>query len=213
MGSPMTLDSGPYETNVREQYERLGRFVESFEAMVNEVRTRCVYLLGEEGPKLQLHLIIFHHQSLTAKPLFELFRAMTIQTLSEKGFKEKHQIETGTVDAFRGVLAQVSKEYFDLVNLRNSLLHGTWFIGYVGDDPSSPDFDVYKYAVNKDGLSRVELPRTASELADLSTRCDEIKDLVSLVNECMTNKSFYKITDHFHCKNGTWQRAWTWRHS
>jgi hypothetical protein len=208
----MTADSAPYETNIREQYERLGRFVESFEAMVNAVRTRCIYLLGDDGPQQRLHLIIFHHQSLTAKPLFELFRAMTIQTISEKGYKDKYGIEDAAVNAFRGVLGQINKEYFDLVNLRNSLLHGTWFVGYVGDDPSSPDFDVYKYTVTKEGLSRVELPRTASELADLSNRCEEVQVLVSLVNECMTNKGYHKITDHFHCEAGVWKRSWTWRH-
>ena len=208
----MSMDPGPYEQNTREQYERLGRFVESFEAMVGEVRTQCIRLLAGDSPKEELHQIIFHHQSLTAKPLFELFRAMTIQTISEKGFKEKHKIDVVTVDAFRGVLAQISKEYFDLVNLRNNLLHGTWFIGYVGDDPTSPDFDVYKYTVNKDGLSRIELPRTASQLADLNNRCDEVRDLVALISECIPNKTHYKVTDHFRREGGVWKRAWTWRH-
>ncbi len=212
-GSPMMIGSTPYEANIQEQYERLGRFVESFEAMVHEVRSSCILLLGQDDPKEPLHHIIFHHQSMTAKPLFEIFRAMTVRTISDEKFKKDHGLQAIAEDTFRGILAEISKEYMALSNLRNNLLHGTWFVGYVGEDANSPEFDVFKYVVNKEGIARVPLPRTATELADLSARCDETRDLVSLVLQCVPPcNEYYKITDHFNCVDGLWQRAWTWRH-
>jgi hypothetical protein len=170
-------------------------------------------LASEAGQKQALLHIIFHHQSMTAKPIFEIFRAMTMRTISDDHFRKEHVVEQAVIDTFRGVLAMIAKEYFALSNVRNSLLHGTWFVGYVGDDPTSPEFDVYKYAVSSDGLSRVELPRTAKELMDLSTRCEETRDLISIVHGCIPpDNKYFKITDHFHCVDGQWQRAWTWRH-
>lgn len=208
----MTKDSEPYEQNVREQYERLGRFVDSFEAMVAGVRNNCIRFFDDGKGKARLAQIVFHHQTMTAKPLFDIFRAIIVQTITDATFAKEHNVLPADIEAFRGILSVASKEYSSLTNLRNSLLHGTWFVGYVGEDPTSPDFDVFKYTINKEGIARVELPRTASELAHLSLRCEECDDLISLISECVPPTSpHYRITDHFHQVDGTWKRAWTWR--
>ena len=40
--------SGSYEQNTKEHYEHLGRFVEAFEATVQEARDACIDLLGHD---------------------------------------------------------------------------------------------------------------------------------------------------------------------
>ena len=45
--------------------------------------------------------------------------------------------------AFNGVLSLISGEYNELVSLRNTLLHGTWFVGYSSrEDPNAENFMV-----------------------------------------------------------------------
>jgi hypothetical protein len=120
-----------YERNVKEQYETLGRFVEAFELMVNAVRRVCIDLLPHDGNHDHLIEIVFHHQVMTAKPLFEIMRA-TIADLLKNVSHRAH----GDRDFFNDLLSFVQKGYDDLVNKRNNLLHGTWIIGTrSGRDP------------------------------------------------------------------------------
>src|ERR1700730_4099177 len=73
---PDTEKPKTYEKNTKEQYEALGRFVEAFEAMVNEVRESTIALIERDGKHRRLIEIVLHHQVLTAKPLYEIFRAV-----------------------------------------------------------------------------------------------------------------------------------------
>jgi hypothetical protein len=75
-------DFEAYNKNTQEQYEALGRFVVAFEAMVNEVRDCSINLLLTEDEVSALVDIAFHHPVLTAKPLFEIFRALIVEFLS-----------------------------------------------------------------------------------------------------------------------------------
>jgi hypothetical protein len=73
-----------YSKNTKEQYEELGRFVEMFELMVNEARESCIDLLSKDGDHRELVQIAFHHQSLTAKPLFEIMRAIITEMIKDQ---------------------------------------------------------------------------------------------------------------------------------
>jgi len=75
----------PYEKNTRLQYEALGRFVEQFEMMVNEVREISLERLLEgldDHQKGGLIEIAFHHSVMTAKPLFDIMRAILADALN-----------------------------------------------------------------------------------------------------------------------------------
>jgi hypothetical protein len=132
----MTNEPTKYDKNTKEQYESLGRFIEAFESMVQTVRVSCIGLMSLDGPKRTHRLaeIAFHHQSLTAKPLFEMFRAMTMETVTDAAFRKFHEISDVDCDYFSNVFSAASLEYMDLVNKRNNLLHETWFIGYPSDE-------------------------------------------------------------------------------
>jgi hypothetical protein len=46
----MPTDPERWKKNTKEQNEMLGRFVEAFELMVNEVRELCLFLASAETP-------------------------------------------------------------------------------------------------------------------------------------------------------------------
>jgi hypothetical protein len=66
----------------RDQYEALGRFVEAFEAMVAETRETCINLLARSGRHRDLIEIAFHHNVLTAKPVYEIMRAIIAELVN-----------------------------------------------------------------------------------------------------------------------------------
>jgi hypothetical protein len=145
---PDSTVSTPYEKNVKGQYEALGRFVEAFEMMVDEVRIDCIRLLSADLPirRQQLISIPFHYQTFSAKPLFDTFRAVLMDMISHDAYKKEHSLSDDDVNNFSGVLSAINGEYDWLANKRNSLLHGTWFVGYRDhDDPESSTFHVSKY--------------------------------------------------------------------
>ena len=117
----MTSEPTEYEKNTKEQYESLGRFVEAFELMVHEARISCIDLISLDGSKRikRMDEIAFYHQSLTAKPLFEMFRATMMETVTDPDFRKKHEISDIDCEYFAGVFTAASAEYNDLVNKRN----------------------------------------------------------------------------------------------
>ena len=180
-------ESEAYQKNTKEQYEMLGRFVEAFEMMVHEVREANIELAGRDGRNRRLLEVVFHHQALSAKPLFDIFRGIVAEIL-EDSIQEQKDKENGISDpdpplmvngkgnvipfttkdqdTFFGVLKHLQKTYDELSNQRNHLLHGTWFIGYPSnEDPFSEEFFVRRFKTTKQGLTVVQdLPKNATEL-------------------------------------------------
>src|SRR5258707_5279501 len=105
----MASEPTAYEKNTRAQYEALGLFVESFEMMVNEVREICIERLcsglgGSERERLTE--IPFHHQAMTAKPLFDIMRAIIAEIVNIP--TNFHYANRGT---FKSVLGCLEGEY------------------------------------------------------------------------------------------------------
>jgi outer membrane protein assembly factor BamD (BamD/ComL family) len=59
----MAIDPRDYEKNTSAQYEALGRFVEAFEAMVNEARENAIQLIERDPHHGRLVAIALHHSS------------------------------------------------------------------------------------------------------------------------------------------------------
>jgi hypothetical protein len=204
-------ESENYERNTKEQYERLGRFVEMFEAVVQEARDACIDLLGRDRQQKRLIEIAFHHQVLTAKPIFEIMRAIIIEIV-DSAIKdgvalyhgpEKRAASKSDREAFLGLMKFIADEYDDLVKMRNALLHATWFVGYKSeDDPASSEFFARKFVVTKEGLSSVELPKNARQLEELSHRCDLIRTWIGFLVNCA--KGSYRLEDHFEQDGKRW---------
>jgi hypothetical protein len=83
------------------QYEALGRFVEAFEAMVNETRFVSISILSRASARANLLNVVFHHSALSAKPLFEIMRALVADFIKQPDLK----IAIKDRETFLGVMA------------------------------------------------------------------------------------------------------------
>ena len=179
-------ESPEYTKNTKEQYEALGRFVEAFENMVHEARVCCTDLLGDGLALKQRRLLAIplYHQSMTAKPIFDVFRAVLIEALPARTSAKPEDIQY-----FDKVLAAIQGKYNKLANKRNTLLHGTWHVGYRGpNDEDAATFSLRRWAVSGRGLIGVDTPKTAAEILALVDRCDETRTQISVVHSCFPTK-------------------------
>jgi hypothetical protein len=188
--------------NAKEQFEALGRFVEAFELMVNEVRETCIERVCAgigSSKREQLIEISFHHQAMTAKPLYDIMRAIIAEIVNNPD--NPHHADNAS---FRSLLGYIEGEYNHLYSKRNELLHGTWLIGYVSDDdPNASQFDIRKYKTTADGLKRAtELPKNAPELLGLRDRCDVLRTWIGHVDFCLQNAN--RLSDFFKREDKTW---------
>jgi endo-1,4-beta-mannosidase len=69
-----------------EQYAALGRFVTVFENTVNLIRTATVGMLASNRRYEKLVNIAFHSSVMTAEPLFQVFRAVVGQIVTDEEF-------------------------------------------------------------------------------------------------------------------------------
>jgi len=193
------------DKNTKEQYEELGRFVEAFEAMVNEARNICIIILAGLDLSQQTFVsVALHHQALTAKPLFEIMRALIAEICKDKKARKKYKIDDLAASIFVGVLGTISKEYMELTKTRNNLLHGTWYVGYLGsDDLDAKEFFVSKYTTSKTGLAHIPLPKTATELRDLTKRCEKVQAWLSRIDLCFLVTTGAADLKHVFRHNGT----------
>jgi hypothetical protein len=213
-----------YAKNTKDQYEALGRFIEAFEMMVNEVREVSIEIVSRDGKHYELVQVPFHHGALTAKPLYEIMRALIAEVIHDSIDYHKSK-EAGVIDndpplavsstgaplnftiadrdVFFGVLKFIADEYNDLVTKRNNLLHATWFIGYVStDDPNASEFYVRKYTTAKGGLTALPLPKNAAELKNLAERCDAVRTWIAWLQSCLKGED--SILDRFESSGGKW---------
>lgn len=191
-----------YTKNTREQYETLGRFVEAFELMVNEAREICIERICAgigSSEREQLIEIPFHHQAMTAKPLYDIMRAIIVEIVNKP--TSSHNADAAK---FKSLLGHIAGEYDHLSSKRNELVHGTWFIGFVShDDPDAKEFFIRKYKTSADGLvSAKELPKNASELLALRDRCDVLRTWLGHVDFCLQNAT--SLGEFFKCDDKTW---------
>ena len=173
---PPTIDE-TYNANTKAQYEALGRFVEAFEALVHETRSASISILSVTGADANLLNVVFHHSALSAKPLYEIMRALVAD------FLKQHPKVTIKERDTLGVMTEIATEYFYLSNARNSLLHGTWYVGYITSDaPNADTFILNKYKPTKGGLLKEEsLPKDAFELLALTDRCKKARNWIAFV--------------------------------
>jgi hypothetical protein len=216
-GAPVT--ETPYEKNTREQYEALGRFVEAFEEMVLETRTCCLDLLtfGLSQQRRKLVAIPLYYDTLGAKAVFDIFRAVFIETISDQEYQTKHGLAEAEVREFSSVLSKINGHYNDLSNRRNDLLHGTWFVGLTSvedkdgsrfEDKDGSRFYVRRLRVSGKGLSEVPLPTTVTELIALRDQCWEVRTWISTIHACLPLKAGKPFNECFEYRDQQWYRLW-----
>jgi hypothetical protein len=214
MGQRMAADAPPREINKKEQFEALGKFVQSFEDMVDEARIICMDIFSSlSGDLTHQHLhrillhIVFYHQSITAKPVFEITRAMIGQILNDREYRAKHNIDDDAQVIFFGALTSINTQFQKLVAKRNDLLHATWNIGSCLDTNDSSEFSVYKPKSNKDGFIgfRDDLPKTAAQLLELSRQCENLTHSMDIIYDCLPMNGTRNIKDCFRRNGNEWE--------
>lgn len=228
---PISLptDERTFVKNTGDQYEALGRFVEAFELMVNEVRECSIDLVLNDEKNRALVSIAFHHHALSAMPLIEIFRAIGAEIVGitpvesvnfliddEDTFisgdppdvadpdNPKLEFSDSDRDAFNAVMKRIFAEYKELSETRNALLHGTWFVGYGSRaDPNASTFHVRKFQTTKAGLTPVEgLPKSAPELIALAQRCEDARNWIAFLESCLSQLEPFR--ERFVHERGDW---------
>jgi hypothetical protein len=198
-------DNNQFKKNTTEQYAALGRFVEAFELMVDEVRGTCIdriwaAVTADTGLEHELDRdhrkglieISLHQQNMTAKPLWDTMRAVIAEIVSREN-SPYHADQAN----FKSLLGYMEAEYESLYNKRNALLHGTWLIGYISeDDPHSEKFRVRKFKTTADGLVEAAgLPQDVTELSSLTDRCEQLRTWIAEIDFSMRKN--WPLSRHF----------------
>jgi hypothetical protein len=157
-----------YEAQTRAQFEALGRFVQAFEHMVFALRNGLEARLQQESRNMVYFTrMLLHHSSLTAGPLWEMFRAVVYTDVSEL-----RPTTPPDAELFHRALTRIGDEVGQLVKARNNILHGTPFIGWA--NPEQDDFssiDILKWGVSAKGWKVANTPKSAEDILRLVERC------------------------------------------
>ena len=175
----------PCSPEMAEQYAALGRFVTLFEDMVNLIRTATVGMLSANRRYEKLVNIAFHSTVMTAAPLFQVFRAVVGQIVTDEEFGFPRQAGQQILS----VMNQVAAEFEVVQQTRNNLLHGTWEVGWCGEHGDGMAvFSVAKLKPSRTGLSRAEVPSRPDELGRFADRCLAVQALIERVVQIMVTR-------------------------
>ena len=204
-----------YKRQTTEQFAALGRFVQAFDFMVSAVRFGLIQLYtrgsGRDSAKRQRIInIMLHHDVMTAKPLFDIFRAGIATVL----FDDEYPIIPAEREATLSILKQVNTAYVALANRRNEFVHGSWHIGWTStnqEDFSKINF--HKFKTTKTGLAAADPLVDIADLGNLISECDRLKCLIETLTLCLmmeidNRPSVFaggkKVTASFRLEGETW---------
>ncbi|MFC7737654.1 hypothetical protein ACFQX4_17855 [Roseomonas sp. GCM10028921] len=187
-----------------EQHAALGRFVTIFEDTVNLIRTATAGLLSSSRRYEKLVNIALHCSVMTAAPLFQVFRAAVGQIVTDEefGFPKRQGQDV------LSVMKQVAAEFEAVQQMRNSLLHGIWEVGWCGEPGSGlAVFSVSKLKPSRTGLSRAEVPSMPDDLGEGADRCLAVQALIERVVQAVATRPVPELDSLFAWVNDSWVPA------
>ena len=183
------------------QYAALGRFVQAFEEMIRAIRIANTFLLGGNLLMQQRHNVLLHHQAMTAWPLFQVMRSLYGVRVQQMG----SELDPEELRVLNEALRYLSTEIQSLINMRNTLLHGTWAIGWVSQDQEDfSQLDVFNFQVRSSGIELAETPKSVTELDAITQRCAEAGALVQKINVAFTAFSPPRVRFNIHQVGKVW---------
>jgi hypothetical protein len=162
-------------------YAAIGRYTVAFELMVHAIRTGCVTFTSVSPTHQRLMNVIFHHKSMSARAMFDIYRSMIAEHVSQAAKPLDDEEDDEELRAITGVLKTLAKRYGDACDDRNDHVHATWIIGHGNDeteDFSSAAF--LKGNATAEGLQFLPGPKTVEDLDALAAECKVITDMVYL---------------------------------
>ncbi|MDE2106385.1 MAG: hypothetical protein KGL39_54720 [Patescibacteria group bacterium] len=208
-----TQETTEQQQRMRGQFAALGWFIQTFEKIVALLRSDCSAVIrgsqrgitcdmtapGVTLAHWRISDIVFSHEIMTARPLLELWRALT--------FENTKAISKLSEDGCAVVLAiqnQIAKDFTFLIEQRNQIIHATWRIGYPSHDADLEKIVVYKNKISRTGITeRNDLPQSAEELSALCGKCDEIWGLMARLSQFLTYHPD-RIAEVFKSTDGRW---------
>jgi hypothetical protein len=157
-----------------QKYAAIGKFVVEFEMIVHMLRVGIAavfQIAGTTPPKLTYALV--GNRSVTAGPMLEMY-------VSAIGLMHKDT-------EVRSALKWLQKEINLLIQERNDIVHGTWFID-ITDLPAKPEMKGFKHRSNTDGVDTRALPKSVSEFGALCQRCRNAYQAVLALTVCLSRK-------------------------
>lgn len=196
---PNTLKLSPEERShlhkvqTEALYAGLGAFVAAFEMIVHCMRTRLMFTLTRTG--LDQQLITPAFAELTATPLLSVYQT-TISTAIKKSLSHDEQEKK----AGQEILINVCNRIRKMIERRNEIVHGTWFIGWASADQMDfGEADGFKPKNKKDGIKHEDISCTRADFDDLVDQCNQLADLVNRFAVIDMGRSF---TRNFTWENG-----------
>lgn len=173
--------------SARDQFAALGNFIQGFEGIVRTLRWHChrimlgdhLGIMNPDGRVLMtwwnITSMVFHHDSLTAKSLMDIWRALLAE--EAKGLRRINALSEKGEAAVLGISTEIGSEFEDIYQNRNRIIHATWGIGRWWRQEDISELIVEKYKVGADGFTkREDLPKNFDELMALGVKCRKLND-------------------------------------
>jgi hypothetical protein len=154
-----------YQTQTQELYALLGKFTAKFELFCLAMKTGIIFLAhlqGLKNPKLMQAITA----ELTASQLLKAYQSIAIDM-------------PGLTRAGKGILSKIHKRAMALIEKRNDIIHGTWFIGWAS--PHDVDFSScagFKFKNFKQGVQMTNLKINEEEFRPIIAECEDVADLI-----------------------------------
>jgi hypothetical protein len=202
------------ERQAQENWAMIGRYIQHFELMVDAARSGCLMIMCGDLHHQRLVNIALNHQSMTARPLFDILRSLVYEMLgpSENASEEAQAKAKSDRGRANEIFTQLDTDYQAAVKFRNDLVHSTWRIGWGGSE--TEDFSemlVYKFKATAKGLRVSHVAKTKGDIEPEIQRCDGVRSLLLVVwRVCLLNKAFPDSTEipdiqkAFIKHNGRW---------
>lgn len=192
------------DKEIKDSFALIGRFVQEFELMVNAARAGCICLISSGVMQQRLVSIAFQHQSMTAQPLFDIWRAIVAEFRTINGTETNSIQDIDENRTLNYIISHIGKEYSHLVHKRNTISHGTWYIGWV--HPEREDFSdmpVEKGKVTKGGLEFACALKDKEELLQYIQRCNSTAQMINRATGVIRLNRKFK--NNFIQQDGAWR--------
>jgi hypothetical protein len=161
-----------YDQQTRDLFAALGRFVVGFELVCRHATTVITMALSKAGLRDQQYANILL-ADLTADPIKKTMIAVVAHAIQPIGKDAK-------------VLQAIAKQFQQLIEARNELLHSTWYVGWANDSQS--EFDVanaVKLKKSKDGVVVKKLDYKIEDFDRHTTEAEMLSKIIVRLNGCI----------------------------
>jgi hypothetical protein len=143
---------------------------------------------------------VLYHQALTASSMMDMLACVIHEMLEAEG----DQFPTEERNAVLEVVTEATKRFKILCEIRNNLLHGTWFIGWAPQGAIDFPFTagtVSKFTPSSRGIeAKDKLPKSLDDLKSYVEDAKTVKQFANGLAMCLTlmrcpiGKAFAKRT-------------------